>query len=136
MKRLSVGQDAFFACDNDVVDCQTVNMEMENGARIVFTANAFNEQDHRHTEIRGSKGILIADDRGSVITLKLFGKKTKKIIVNFVPVIKGTFRRRRRNYKSDDRYAERKLRPEYAVHLDKGYYREPQNSRGGGNLSP
>ncbi|MDE7337166.1 MAG: hypothetical protein K2N32_03535, partial [Clostridia bacterium] len=68
-----------------------VNMEMENGVRVVLTANAFNEQDHRHTEIRGSKGILIADDRGSVITLKLFGKKSKKIVVNIIPVIKGHF---------------------------------------------
>ena len=80
-----------FACDNDVVDCQTVNMEMENGIKVVLTANAFNEQDHRHTEIRGSKGVLIADDRGSVIVLKLFGKKQKKIVVNIIPVIKGHY---------------------------------------------
>ncbi|MDE5549215.1 MAG: hypothetical protein K2J13_03080, partial [Clostridia bacterium] len=58
---------------------------------ITVTANAFNEQDHRHTEIRGSKGILIADDRGSVIRLRLFGQKEKKIIVNIIPVIKGHF---------------------------------------------
>ncbi|MDE6474156.1 MAG: Gfo/Idh/MocA family oxidoreductase [Clostridia bacterium] len=80
-----------FACDNDVVDCQTVNMEMENGVKVVMTANAFNEQDHRHTEIRGSKGVLIADDRGSVIILKLFGKKQKKVVVNIIPVIKGHY---------------------------------------------
>ena len=66
-------------------------MEMENGIKVVMTANAFNEKDYRHTEIRGSKGILIADDRGSVIELKLFGKKSKKITVNFIPVIKGHY---------------------------------------------
>lgn len=80
-----------FGCDNDVVDCQTVNMEMENGVKIVMTANAFNEKDHRHTEIRGTKGELVADDSGSVITLKLFDKKPKKIIVNIIPVIKGHY---------------------------------------------
>ena len=80
-----------FKCDNDVVDCQTVNMEMENGVRIVMTANAFNEKDHRHTEIRGTRGELIADDTGSVIELRLFDKKKKKIIVNIIPVIKGHY---------------------------------------------
>ena len=80
-----------FGCDNDVVDCQIVNMEMENGVKIVMTANAFNEKDHRHTEIRGTKGELIADDTGSVIQLKLFDKKPKKIIVNIIPVIKGHY---------------------------------------------
>ena len=80
-----------FACDNDVADCQSVNMQMDNGINVVMTANAFNEQDYRHTEIRGSKGIIIADDRGSVIRLKLFGKKEKKIIVNIIPVIKGHY---------------------------------------------
>ncbi|MCI7401765.1 MAG: Gfo/Idh/MocA family oxidoreductase [Christensenella sp.] len=80
-----------FKCDNDVVDCQTVNMEMENGVKIQLNVNAFNEFDHRHTEIRGSKGILIADDKGSVLKLQLFGKKEKKIIVNYIPVIKGHF---------------------------------------------
>lgn len=80
-----------FGCDNDVVDCQTVNMEMENGVKIVMTANAFNEKDHRHTEIRGTKGELVADDTGSVIWLKLFDKKPKKIVVNIIPVIKGHY---------------------------------------------
>ncbi len=80
-----------FKCDNDVVDCQTVNMEMENGVQVQLNVNAFNEHDHRHTEIRGSKGILIADDSGSVLRLQLFGKKEKKIVVNLIPVIKGHF---------------------------------------------
>ena len=64
---------------------------MENGVKIQLNVNAFNEFDHRHTEIRGSKGILIADDKGSVLKLQLFGKKEKKIIVNYIPVIKGHF---------------------------------------------
>ena len=80
-----------FGCDNDVVDCQTVNMEMENGVKIVMTANAFNEKDHRHTEIRGTKGELIADDTGSVIELRLFDKGKRKIVVNIIPVIKGHY---------------------------------------------
>lgn len=90
-ERASQWARCVFACDNNVVDCQTVNMLMENGTKIVLTANAFNEQDYRHTEIRGSKGVLIADDRGSIIRLNLFGQKPKKIIVNIIPVIKGHY---------------------------------------------
>ena len=80
-----------FKCDNDVVDNQTVQMETESGIKVVMTVNAFNESDYRHTEIRGTKGELVADDRGSVIRLKLFDKKEKRIIVNVIPVIKGHY---------------------------------------------
>ena len=80
-----------FSCDNDVVDCQTVNMEMENGILVQMNVNAFNDYDHRHIEIHGTNGILVADDSGSVLRLKLFGQKEKKIIVNYIPVIRGHF---------------------------------------------
>ena len=80
-----------FKCDNDVVDNQVVQMETLSGIKVVMTVNAFNENDYRHTEIRGSKGELVADDRGSVIKLKLFNKKEKKIVVNIIPVIKGHY---------------------------------------------
>ena len=80
-----------YKCDNNVADMQTLQMEMENGTQIVMTANAFNEHDHRHTEIRGTKGELYADDMGSVIKLKLFDKCTKKIVVNIIPVIGGHY---------------------------------------------
>lgn len=80
-----------YKCDNDVADLQTLQMEMCNGAQVVMTVNAFNEADHRHTEIRGTKGELYADDTGSVIRLRLFDKRTKKITVNVIPVIKGHY---------------------------------------------
>ena len=80
-----------YKCDNNVADMQTLQMEMENGTQIVMTVNAFNENDHRHTEIRGTKGELYADDLGSVIKLRLFDKRTKKIVVNIIPVIRGHY---------------------------------------------
>ena len=80
-----------YKCDNDVADLQTLQMEMCNGTQVVMTVNAFNEDDHRHTEIRGTKGELYADDTGSVIRLRLFDKHTKKITVNVIPVIKGHY---------------------------------------------
>lgn len=78
-----------FKCDNDVVDNQTVNILFENGAKCVFTMNAFNEKNHRHTEIRGTKGELYADDKGNVMTLRLFDKPAKKIRTSLLPMISG-----------------------------------------------
>lgn len=75
-----------FKCDNDVCDHQTLNMEMENGVKVDFTVDAFHNENFRHIEIYGTKGEIIADDRGSVIQLKVFGKRPKKIIVNLIPV--------------------------------------------------
>lgn len=80
-----------YRCDNDVADTQTVQMEMCNGTQVVMTVNAFNEHDHRHTEIRGTKGELYADDMGSVIRIRHFDKRERKIVVNVIPVIKGHY---------------------------------------------
>lgn len=78
-----------FKCDNDVVDNQQVLMEMENGVKCVFTVNAFNEKNHRHMEIRGTKGELTMDDKGSVMRVRVFDRKVKKIRTNFISAIKG-----------------------------------------------
>lgn len=80
-----------YKCDNDVADNQVIHMDMENGTQIVVTVNAFNEKDHRHTEIRGTNGELYADDLGSVIRLQLFDRRAKKVTVNIIPVIKGHY---------------------------------------------
>jgi Predicted dehydrogenases and related proteins len=78
-----------FASDNDVVDNQTVTMLMQNGVKCQFSVNAFNENNHRHTEIRGTMGELYADDSGSVLKLRLFDKAMKKIRVNVISMVKG-----------------------------------------------
>ena len=44
-----------YACDNDVVDHQVVNMEFENGATAAFTMNAFTKNGCRETRICGTK---------------------------------------------------------------------------------
>lgn len=78
-----------YKCDNNVVDNQKVLMEMENGVKCSFTVNAFNEKNHRHIEFRGTKGELYADDKGSVLTLKLFDKPKKKIYTNPIAIVSG-----------------------------------------------
>lgn len=48
-----------FKCDNDVVDHQTVNMEMEDGTTVSMTMTAFTKGG-RETRIMGTKGELRA----------------------------------------------------------------------------
>ena len=45
-----------YACDNDVVDHQVVNMQFEGGATASFTMTAFNRQRDRETRIFGTAG--------------------------------------------------------------------------------
>ncbi len=56
-----------YACDNDVVDNQVVNMLFEGGRTASFTMTAFNEAGHRKTRIFGTRGEIYGD--GSKITL-------------------------------------------------------------------
>lgn len=80
-----------FRCDNDVNDNQTVNIEFENGVKCVMTVTAFNEKNHRHTEIRGTKGELIADDSHSILEYRPFDGRKRRIRVNLIPVIRGHY---------------------------------------------
>ncbi len=50
-----------YACDNDVVDNQTVNLLFEDGSTCVFTMTAFNRPDHRKTKIFGTMGEIYGD---------------------------------------------------------------------------
>lgn len=45
-----------YACDNDVVDNQVVNMQFEGGATASFTMTCFNQGGHRRTNIFGTRG--------------------------------------------------------------------------------
>ncbi len=67
-----------YACDNDVVDHQVVNMEFEGGCTVSFTMNAFNAGG-RNIQIFGTKGEITADMEAGTIDLYLFetGKKTR-----------------------------------------------------------
>lgn len=61
-----------YACDNDVVDHQTVNMEFEDGTTVLFSMNAFNLGDRR-IRIFGTKGELNAsmkEERIDVFSFK------------------------------------------------------------------
>ena len=50
-----------YACDNDVVDNQVVNMLFDGGRTASFTMLAFTEQAHRKTRVFGTMGELYGD---------------------------------------------------------------------------
>ena len=52
-----------YACDNDVVDHQVVNMQFDGGGTASLTMTAFTEADHRQARIFGTKGELISNGR-------------------------------------------------------------------------
>ncbi|GAA2415045.1 Gfo/Idh/MocA family oxidoreductase [Actinomadura vinacea] len=59
-----------YACDNDVVDHQVVNMEFPSGATGTFTVTAFSPYAQRQTRIFGSAGCIEGD--GVRISLRDF----------------------------------------------------------------
>lgn len=52
-----------YACDNDVVDHQVVNMLFDDGATATFTMTAFTSKRDRETRIFGTRGELYGDGR-------------------------------------------------------------------------
>ena len=56
-----------YACDNDVVDHQVVNMLFEDGASASFTMTAFSMHAGRMTRLFGTRGVIEGD--GSVIKI-------------------------------------------------------------------
>ncbi|MFJ7996474.1 Gfo/Idh/MocA family protein [Streptomyces sp. NPDC096310] len=50
-----------YACDNDVVDHQVVNMEFPSGATCSFTMSAFTPMEHRRTRLLGTHGFVDGD---------------------------------------------------------------------------
>jgi predicted dehydrogenase len=55
-----------YACDNDVVDHQVVNMDFEGGQTVAFTMTAFTPWGERKTKLFGSRGQLYGN--GSTIS--------------------------------------------------------------------
>jgi len=52
-----------YACDNDVVDNQIVNMQFESGGTASLTMTAFTQADHRQVRIFGTRGELVSNGR-------------------------------------------------------------------------
>ena len=68
-----------YACDNDVVDHQTVNMEFEGGVYAVFTMSAFNKGG-RAIRVMGTKGEITARMESPDIAVYDFATKTTETV--------------------------------------------------------
>ena len=68
-----------FACDNDVVDNQIVNMQMENGAALSLTMSAFTSTGGRTIKVMGTNGDLWGDMHENKIRICEFGKEPEII---------------------------------------------------------
>lgn len=68
-----------YACDNDVVDRQVVNLEFEGGAVATFTMTGLTADFSRQLKIFGTKGQIEADMGTKQIVLHRFGKEKKVI---------------------------------------------------------
>ena len=64
-----------YACDNDVVDHQVVNLEYKGGCTVSFTMTAFNKGG-RFIRIYGTKGELISSLDQSTLQLYSFDTQT------------------------------------------------------------
>ena len=68
-----------FACDNDVVDNQIVNLQMESGAVLNLTMSAFTSHGGRTVKVMGTHGDLWGDMDQNIIRITEFGKETEVI---------------------------------------------------------
>ncbi|MBQ9787815.1 MAG: Gfo/Idh/MocA family oxidoreductase [Lentisphaeria bacterium] len=68
-----------YACDNDVVDNQVVNMSFEDGSTASMTMTAFNFIGGRRTRIFGTLGEIETTD-STVITVKRFLDETTRTV--------------------------------------------------------
>lgn len=63
-----------YACDNDVVDHQVVNLEYEDGCTVSFTMNAFNKGG-RFIHVYGTEGELISKRDQSAVDIYSFATR-------------------------------------------------------------
>jgi predicted dehydrogenase len=74
-----------YACDNDVVDHQVVNMEFADGGTCSFTMSAFTPMEHRRTRLLGTHGFLDGDGQ----TIRLVDFRTGEEELLAVPEADG-----------------------------------------------
>ncbi len=78
-----------YACDNDVVDHQVVNMAMADGTSMQLTMSAFTAYGGRFTKIMGTTGEINADLHTEKITVMPFGGRDYTIDIRELGVDLG-----------------------------------------------
>lgn len=70
-----------YHCDNDVVDQQTVLMELESGASVTLVMHGHSNQEHRSMRYDGTKGTLRARVEPDEIEVNIHGGKSERIAI-------------------------------------------------------
>ncbi len=71
-----------YACDNDVVDHQVVNLLFEDGATANFTMTAFTAHGGRTIRVGGTLGEIYGDMKANTIRVMRYGQEDEVIDVN------------------------------------------------------
>ena len=70
-----------YACDNDVVDSQIVNMEMEDGTLCQLMMTAFSAHGGRSIRVMGTRGAIEGDMDQNLIRIEPFGQPERVVDV-------------------------------------------------------
>ena len=71
-----------YACDNNVVDHQVVNLNMTDGSTIHLTMCGFTSSFSRYAKLMGTKGDIVADMEKNIIEISVYGKEKTIIDVS------------------------------------------------------
>ena len=71
-----------YRCDNDVVDNQSVTMEMENGVTVGFHMCGLNRNNYRAIHIMGTKGDITGNLEEEVLVLHRFGGEEETLRID------------------------------------------------------
>lgn len=71
-----------YMCDNNVVDHQSVDIEMTDGSTIAFTMCAFTKDCYREFHAKGTRGEIIANMKDNKIVINEFGRDEEVIDLN------------------------------------------------------
>lgn len=63
-----------FKMDNDVADHQVVNLLLEDGVTVNFTASAFTNRQTRSIRVMGTKGELVGEMKERKLSVRIFGQ--------------------------------------------------------------
>ncbi|MDD3831882.1 MAG: Gfo/Idh/MocA family oxidoreductase [Clostridia bacterium] len=68
-----------FACDNDVMEEQVVNLVLQDGVTATLNMTAFSKRMYRKTHIYGTKGEIYGNDTDGAFTINTFGGQSRRI---------------------------------------------------------
>ncbi len=78
-----------FRCDNDVVDHQSVTMEMENGVTVSFHMCGLNRDNHRTIHVMGTRGDITGNLEEETLVLHRFGGEAETFHMDVKETISG-----------------------------------------------